>query len=82
MADVLGPEFCKVYTAVKSLEYSEFLQVISPWEREHLLLSRHAPGSRDWWIETALIDWPGSSSPSGSGPTRHGHALRAARGPG
>jgi glutamine synthetase len=30
MADVLGPEFCKVYTAVKSLEYSEFLQVISP----------------------------------------------------
>jgi glutamine synthetase len=37
MADVLGPEFCKVYTAVKSLEYSEFLQVISPWEREHLL---------------------------------------------
>jgi glutamine synthetase len=39
MADVLGPEFCKVYTAVKSLEYSEFLQVISPWEREHLLLN-------------------------------------------
>jgi glutamine synthetase len=39
MAEVLGPEFCKVYTAVKSLEYSEFLQVISPWEREHLLLN-------------------------------------------
>jgi glutamine synthetase len=39
MADVLGPEFCKVYTAVKSLEYSEFLQVISPWEREHLLMN-------------------------------------------
>jgi glutamine synthetase len=39
MADALGPEFCKVYTAVKSLEYSEFLQVISPWEREHLLLN-------------------------------------------
>jgi glutamine synthetase len=28
-----------VYTAVKSLEYSEFLQVISPWEREHLLMN-------------------------------------------
>ncbi|KPQ14285.1 MAG: glutamine synthetase [Rhodobacteraceae bacterium HLUCCO18] len=39
IADVLGPEFCKVYTAVKSLEYSEFLQVISPWEREHLLMN-------------------------------------------
>lgn len=36
---VLGPEFCTVYTAVKSLEHKEFLQVISPWEREHLLLN-------------------------------------------
>ncbi|MHC0053254.1 glutamine synthetase family protein [Actibacterium sp. D379-3] len=36
---VLGEEFCKVYTAVKELEYKEFLQVISPWEREHLLLN-------------------------------------------
>ncbi|MGB8624141.1 MAG: glutamine synthetase family protein [Paracoccaceae bacterium] len=39
MRGVLGEEFCKVYEAVKSLEYSEFLQVISPWEREHLLLN-------------------------------------------
>ncbi|QBX99583.1 glutamine synthetase [Rhodophyticola sp. CCM32] len=39
MADVLHPEFCRVYAAVKSLEYKEFLQVISPWEREHLLLN-------------------------------------------
>ncbi|SNS23817.1 glutamine synthetase family protein [Tropicimonas sediminicola] len=37
--DVLGEEFCKVYAAVKEAEYTEFLQVISPWEREHLLLN-------------------------------------------
>lgn len=36
---VLGEEFCNVYTAVKALENKEFLQVISPWEREHLLLN-------------------------------------------
>lgn len=37
--DVLGHEFCAVYEAVKRNEYKEFLQVISPWEREHLLLN-------------------------------------------
>ena len=36
---VLGEEFCKVYDSVKRNEYKEFLQVISPWEREHLLLN-------------------------------------------
>ncbi|EBA09259.1 glutamine synthetase family protein [Sagittula stellata] len=36
---VLGPEFCRVYGIVKRAEYEEFLQVISPWEREHLLLN-------------------------------------------
>ncbi|ARE41947.1 glutamine synthetase family protein [Rhodovulum sp. P5] len=36
---VLGEEFCVVYSALKALEYKEFLQVISPWEREHLLLN-------------------------------------------
>lgn len=36
---VLGEEFCRVYAAVKQLEYNEFLHVISPWEREHLLLN-------------------------------------------
>ena len=36
---VLGDEFCKVYESVKRNEYKEFLQVISPWEREHLLLN-------------------------------------------
>ncbi len=37
--EVLGIEFCTVYEAVKRNEYKEFLQVISPWEREHLLLN-------------------------------------------
>ncbi len=37
--EVLGPEFCRVYATVKRAEYEEFLQVISPWEREHLLLN-------------------------------------------
>jgi glutamine synthetase len=36
---ILGPDFCRVYVAVKELEYNEFLQVISPWEREHLLMN-------------------------------------------
>lgn len=36
---VLGPEFARVYSIVKRTEYNEFLQVISPWEREHLLLN-------------------------------------------
>jgi glutamine synthetase len=37
--DILGPEFARVYAIVKRAEYEEFLQVISPWEREHLLLN-------------------------------------------
>ncbi len=37
--EVLGPEFARVYSVVKRAEYNEFLQVISPWEREHLLLN-------------------------------------------
>ncbi|NBB96602.1 MAG: glutamine synthetase [Alphaproteobacteria bacterium] len=37
--DILGPEFSTTYAAVKRDEYHEFLQVISPWEREHLLLN-------------------------------------------
>jgi glutamine synthetase len=39
MREVLGEAFCTVYESVKRLEYTEFLQVISPWEREHLLLN-------------------------------------------
>jgi len=36
---LLHPEFASVYSSVKRMEYEEFLQVISPWEREHLLLN-------------------------------------------
>jgi glutamine synthetase len=39
IAEVLGEEFCRVYSIVKRTEYEEFLGVISPWEREHLLLN-------------------------------------------
>ncbi len=35
---VLGDRFIDVYSAIKELEYAEFMEVISPWEREHLLL--------------------------------------------
>ncbi|MDZ4094002.1 MAG: glutamine synthetase family protein [Paracoccaceae bacterium] len=37
--EVIGEVFCGVYDSVKRNEYKEFLQVISPWEREHLLLN-------------------------------------------
>ena len=36
---LLGEEFIQVYNAVKELEYETFFQVISSWEREHLLLN-------------------------------------------
>ena len=39
MKELLGPDFARVYSIVKRTEYEEFLQVISPWEREHLLLN-------------------------------------------
>ncbi|MBU3740339.1 MAG: glutamine synthetase, partial [Rhodoferax sp.] len=35
---VLGREFITVYSEIKELEFDEFMKVISPWEREHLLL--------------------------------------------
>jgi glutamine synthetase len=38
LRDVLGERFVDVYTAIKELEHQEFMTVISPWEREHLLL--------------------------------------------
>ena len=37
--EVLGTDFARVYSIVKRAELGEFLQVISPWEREHLLLN-------------------------------------------
>ncbi|WP_045386810.1 glutamine synthetase family protein [Falsirhodobacter sp. alg1] len=39
LREILGEEFCKVYDVVKRNEYREFQGVISPWEREHLLLN-------------------------------------------
>ena len=36
--EVLGKEFITVYSEIKELEFEEFMKVISPWEREHLLL--------------------------------------------
>ena len=39
MTDLLGETFCEVYLSIKREEYREFLRVISPWEREHLLLN-------------------------------------------
>ncbi len=36
--DVLGKRFVDVYVAVKETEHEEFMRVISPWEREHLLM--------------------------------------------
>ena len=38
LREVLGHEFVTVYTEVKEIEHDEFMKVISPWEREHLLL--------------------------------------------
>ncbi len=36
--DILGKRFVDVYVAVKETEHDEFMRVISPWEREHLLM--------------------------------------------
>jgi glutamine synthetase len=38
LAFVLGERFIDVYAAIKDQEHLEFMTVISPWEREHLLL--------------------------------------------
>jgi glutamine synthetase len=38
LQEVLGASFVTVYSEVKEIEYAEFMKVISPWEREHLLL--------------------------------------------
>ncbi len=38
LAEVLGADFVTVYSEIKEVEYAEFMKVISPWEREHLLL--------------------------------------------
>jgi len=37
--EVLGYEFSQLYLTIKRHEHNEFLRVISPWEREHLMLN-------------------------------------------
>jgi glutamine synthetase len=39
LRSALSEEFCLVYESVKRNEFKEFQEVISPWEREHLLLN-------------------------------------------
>ncbi|MSU91124.1 glutamine synthetase [Rhodobacteraceae bacterium 2CG4] len=39
LEQVLGRSFCTVYARLKRHEAESFLAVISPWEREHLLLN-------------------------------------------
>ncbi len=39
LRNVLGNDFLTVYTEVKMVEYDGYQQVISAWEREHLLLN-------------------------------------------
>ncbi len=39
LRETLGHTFSDVYLTIKRDEYKEFLSVISPWEREHLLLN-------------------------------------------
>jgi glutamine synthetase len=39
VVQLLGEPFINAYTVVKQAEYEVFLQVISSWEREHLLLN-------------------------------------------
>ena len=39
MMELLGEKFVQMYSQIKSDEYDAFMQVISPWEREHLLMN-------------------------------------------
>ena len=39
LKEVMGKHFVQVYHAIKDMENDEFQQVISPWEREHLLMN-------------------------------------------
>ena len=39
MYDVFGSEFIAIYAGVKRGEFETFMEVISPWEREYLLLN-------------------------------------------
>jgi len=39
LRQVLGSSFVTAYAAIKKQEYETFMRVISPWEREYLLLN-------------------------------------------
>lgn len=39
LRDILGTTFTTTYAAIKRMEFETFMQVISPWEREYLLLN-------------------------------------------
>jgi len=39
LRDIFGREFVDLYCAIKRVEHETYFQVISPWEREHLLLN-------------------------------------------
>ena len=39
LAEIFGKRFVTTYRAIKQAEFETFMQVISPWEREYLLLN-------------------------------------------
>jgi len=39
LRSVLGDAFVNTYAAIKRQEFETFMEVISPWEREYLLLN-------------------------------------------
>ena len=39
IADIFGNSFVQSYRAIKQAEFETFMRVISPWEREYLLLN-------------------------------------------
>jgi glutamine synthetase len=39
LREIFGDEFIGMYAGVKRGEFETFMQVISPWEREYLLLN-------------------------------------------
>ncbi len=39
LAEILGGQFVATYAAIKRAEFETFMEVISPWEREYLLLN-------------------------------------------
>ena len=39
LVEIFGKRFVATYRAIKQAEFETFMQVISPWEREYLLLN-------------------------------------------